>query len=259
MDVIKKKSVKDTFQAKLRTPWVWLILLLTIGLTVLFSLSQKPLVVVYSKYIQQLSDFQLMESQLMRTMDHVKMGFSMDSVSVRAHVISLREMAVSFSREMDELNAFGVQAPPVSVTNRYERLVLAKVASINRYTQARSAWMNSYHSLVGSLDEHQYVALKSVLDSARAGFPVECGQKDFLPDSLQMELSRLLSENAELAMVWSRFDNDLTLLSTAELVQFFQMERMNEMAMNAKIPLVFYFLTLVLLLSTFFFIFKSKL
>ena len=72
-------------------------------------------------------------------------------------------------------------------------------------------------------------------------------------------LSEILAENAELSFAWSRFDNGATMMATEELMQFFQMESLNEIALKSKIPMVFYFLSLVLLLSTFFFLFKSRL
>ena len=42
MDENKNRTIADTFNAKLKTPWVWLIILLTLGLTALFYISQKP-------------------------------------------------------------------------------------------------------------------------------------------------------------------------------------------------------------------------
>jgi hypothetical protein len=68
----------------------------------------------------------------------------------------------------------------------------------------------------------------------------------------------LLDENAEQALAWNRLDNHETVLAGEDLIQYFQQESMNEITLKAKIPLVFYFLTLILLLSTFFFIFRSK-
>ena len=66
MEESKNKSIADTFNAKLKTPWVWLVLVLTIGLTILFYFSQKPQIVMYSQYIKSLSEYQLLEANLMR-------------------------------------------------------------------------------------------------------------------------------------------------------------------------------------------------
>ena len=57
MDENKNRTIADTFNAKLKTPWVWLIILLTLGLTALFYISQKPDIIVYSRYIKSLSDY----------------------------------------------------------------------------------------------------------------------------------------------------------------------------------------------------------
>lgn len=42
------------------------------------------------------------------------------------------------------------------------------------------------------------------------------------------------------------------------MIQFFQSQNMDELSLKSRIPMAFYFLSLVLLLSTFFFIFRSK-
>ena len=55
-----------------------------------------------------------------------------------------------------------------------------------------------------------------------------------------------------------RFDNDIAMMYCMDLVQFFQMKTMDEMSLKSRIPMVFYFLSIVLLLSTFFFLFRSK-
>ena len=84
MEETKNRTIADTFNAKLKTPWVWLIILITLGLTALFYFSQKPSVIVYSRYIKSLSDYQLMELDLMRSMNQVRCGYNADSVRVLA-------------------------------------------------------------------------------------------------------------------------------------------------------------------------------
>jgi hypothetical protein len=69
----------------------------------------------------------------------------------------------------------------------------------------------------------------------------------------------LLAENADLSVAWSRFDNGAAMMYCMDLIQFFQMKTMDEMVLKSKIPMVFYFLSIVLLLSTFFFLFRSRL
>ena len=260
MEETKNRTIADTFNAKLKTPWVWLIILITLGLTALFYFSQKPSVIVYSRYIKSLSDYQLMELDLMRSMNQVRCGYNADSVRVLAQTMSLRELAVSFSSEMDELSAHGMKTPPPFAISRFEREVLSKIAGIRRYLSVRRAWLNDFDALyaeVAMLPGTTAYPLLAVLDSARFGFPAVL-PPEIAPDSLSGRIGKLLSENAELAVAWNRFDNHETLLRSEELIQSFQQETLNEIALKDKIPLVFYFLTIVLLLSTFFFIFRSK-
>ena len=52
MDEIKNKSIAETFKSKMKAPWVWLIIVLTLGLTALFYMAQNPQVIVYNQYIK---------------------------------------------------------------------------------------------------------------------------------------------------------------------------------------------------------------
>ena len=180
MEETKNRTIADTFNAKLKTPWVWLIILITLGLTALFYFSQKPSVIVYSRYIKSLSDYQLMELDLMRSMNQVRCGYNADSVRVLAQTMSLRELAVSFSSEMDELSAHGMQTPPQFAISRFEREVLSKVAGIRRYLSVRRAWLNDFDALyaeVAMLPGTTAYPLLAVLDSARFGFPAVLPQR----------------------------------------------------------------------------------
>ncbi|MBR4783796.1 MAG: hypothetical protein IK012_00870 [Fibrobacter sp.] len=261
MEETKNRSIADTFNAKLKTPWVWLIILLTLGLTGLFYVSQKPDLVVYSRHIKSLSDYQLMEMELMRYMANYRVGYAKDSTKAISQSMSLRELAVSFAGEMDDFSARGFTAPPSYSVHEFERRVLSKVAAIRRYLPIRRVWLDEWdrvYAEVSFLPGNIAYPLQMVLDSARFGFPVEYPQGLEAPDSLAQRITQLLNENVEHSHAWIRFDDHETILSGEELIQFFQQESMNEIALKAKIPLVFYFLTLVLLLSTFFFIFRSK-
>ena len=258
----KNKSIADTFNAKLKTPWVWLVLVLTIGLTILFYFSQKPQIVMYSQYIKSLSEYQLLEANLMRTMDRVRTGYGADTMLMHSQTMTLREMTVSFSRQMDELNVLGTATPPSSMTAHFEREVLSKVSGMRRYTVSRVAWLEKWNlvkSKVHELPVEQALLVEDILDSARVGFPVFRKPEMILPDSLSHEVDALFAENNDLAIAWSKFDNDVALMISVDLAQFFQMESLNEMSLKSKIPMVFYFLSLVLMLSTFFFLFRSKL
>ena len=77
-------------------------------------------------------------------------------------------------------------------------------------------------------------------------------------DSTKNSIFALLQENEELTFAWSRFNNEMAMMYSEDLIQFFQQQNIDEMALKSKIPMAFYFLTLVLMLSTFFFIFRAK-
>ena len=189
-----KKSIAQTLQQRIQTPWVWLVFVLTICLTALFYVSQKPQVAVYSQYVKSLSDYQYAEVSLMRSMERVRGGFEVDSLFVISQMMTLREVAVSFEKGVQKLEQAGFSSPPKAAVSQFETNVVAKVACLRRYLSERLAW----------------------------------------------------------------FDNDKTLSVSDELLHFFQMENLKEIALSENVPLVFYFLSLVLLLATFFFIFKSK-
>ena len=261
MDETKNKTIKETFRSKLKTPWVWIVVALTVGLTVLFSLSQKPQMVMYSQDIKSLSDFQLLDARLSKDMERARSGYGLDTMKILSETMTLREMAVSFARQMDELQGFGFKRPSSASVSRFEREVLGKVSAARRYLSIRTQWLKSWQQLsygVNGLPDNQEYVVRELLDSARAGFPVRIPEGLGLPDTLYYQLDMLLNINLDLSVAWTRFDSDVAMLNSEELIQFFQMERLNEIALNAKIPLVFYFLTLVLLLSTFFFMFRSK-
>jgi hypothetical protein len=259
---MNKKSIAATFNVKLQTPWVWLVIVLTIGLTVLFYFSQKPQLVIYGQRVKALSEYQLFEASLMRSMEHVRSGYGADTLLVQSQAMTLREMTVSFSREMDELNFLGMDAPPSSVSMRFEREVLSKVAGMRRYIAVRGEWIEKWRDVEGqvlSLPAELRDRMIPVLDSARAGFSVMRPADLALPDTVASVVDTLLAENADLAVAWSRFDNGVAMMYCMDLIQFFQMKTMDEMALKSKIPMVFYFLSIVLLLSTFFFLFRSRL
>ncbi|MCQ2092028.1 MAG: hypothetical protein MJY85_05060 [Fibrobacter sp.] len=261
----KNKSIADTFNSRVKTPWVWLVLAITVGLTILFYFSQKPQIVMYSRYMKNLSDYQLQESYTMRAMDRIRTGFGGDTVLIQAQTMTLREMAVSFSKEMDEINALGVQAPSQSSVQRFEKEVLSKVAGMRRYASTRTTWFNGYNKLdqqILNMTPSAQSRLRLKLDSARAGLVVFLMADDpeivSLPDSLKVELTALFRANEELAMAWTRLSSDMAVMYSEDLIQYFRSANLNEISLKSKIPMAFYFLSLVLLLSTFFFIFRSR-
>jgi hypothetical protein len=263
---LKNKSIADTFNARIRSPWAWVVLAVAVGLTVLFYFSQKPQLIMYSRYIKTLSDYQLQESYAMRSMDRVRIGYGIDTIFVQTQTMTLREMAVSFSREMDEIRRLGVKAPSHEAVERFEREILAKVSGMRRYATSRTIWLSKLNAIeqqTAPLPSTIEIPIQHLLDSARAGYLVglsSLGDSTIaaIPDSVQNSIVTLLQENEELTLAWSRFNNEMALMYCDDLMQFFQAKIMDEMSLKSKIPMAFYFLTLVLMLSTFFFIFRSK-
>ena len=163
----KKKSIADTFHAKLRTPWVWLVIVLTVGLTVLFYFSQKPQLVIYAQHTKSLAEYQLLETSLMRSMERVRSGFGADTLLVQSQTMTLREIAVSFCREMEDLRFLGSDIPASNMTVRFEREVLSKVAGMRRYVSARILWHEKWKDVsekVESLPVETRTPLNALLD-----------------------------------------------------------------------------------------------
>ena len=266
MQELKNKSIADTFNSRIRSPWAWMVLAVAIGLTVLFYFSQKPQIIMYSRYIKSLSEYQLQESYAMRGMERIRIGFGIDTVFVQAQTMTLREIATSFSQEMDGIRDLGIKAPSSTAVKQFEREVLTKVSAMRRYTATRTQWFKSLQSInqkVMELPAAEQLPLRSLLDSARAGYLVgisSLGENTLavLPEPLKNELTTLLQENEELSLAWNRFNNEMAIMYSEDMIHFFQGESMDEMSLKSKIPMAFYFLTLVLMLSTFFFIFRSK-
>lgn len=263
---MKNKQLADTFNARVRTPWVWLVLVITVGLTVLFYFSQKPQPIIYSRYIKSLMDYQLQEAFTMRGMERVRVGFGADSVFVLAQTMSLREMASSFTKEMDKVRTLGVDVPTPDATARFEREVLSKVAGMRRYTSGRMEWFRHFENVRSQILELENSLRRGLvlkLDSMQSGYPV--GLENFteemqilIPQKLREDLLKLARENEELSLAWNRFDNVVAVMCCEDMIQFFQTQNMDELSLKSRIPMAFYFLCLVLLLSTFFFVFRYK-
>lgn len=261
MDELKKKTVVETLKSRLQAPWVWLILVLTLGLTALFYVSQKPEMVLYNQYIKNISEYQLLETKLMRTMERVRMGRMTDSTLILSQIMVLKEIAVSFSHDVEGLENIKIKTPPASSVSRFEREVTRKMSGVSWYFINRNAWFVTRDSLlaqVENLPSNTLFALYALLDSASAGMNVARPAELELPEPLAKGIDGLLAFNADLTMAWNRLNSDVTMACSEELVQFFQMENLEEISLKSKIPMVFYFLSIVLLLTTFFFIFRSK-
>lgn len=261
--MVEENNIKtsELIFKRLKSPWVWLAFVTTLGMTALFYVSQKTQVPLYAQYMKTMSEYQYAETMLMRSMERVRMGSSVDSSVVIAQTITVSEMAVSFSADVHKLEASHNAVPQIEDVERFEKKVLGKISSMRRYLSARMAWQSEYAKVGARLKGLEYPWISEVwlkLDSARAGVPVVLESLDGVPDSLAADVRRLLQDNVELCAAWSNFDNDVTLASSDEFLHFFQLQNMNEMVLKSKIPMFFYFFALVLLLSTFFYMFRFR-
>ena len=255
-----KKTIAETLHMKIQTPWIWLVVVLTICLTALFYVSQKPQVAVYSQYVKSLCDYQFADASLMRSMERVRSGYEVDSAVVLAQMMTLREVALSFEAGIQKLEQSGFSAPPAASVLQFKSSVLAKVSCLQRYLSERTLWHEDLERVYRLMEMNSSdidLSLLRKLDSARAGYDVLLDDL-VLPESINKRVVSLLEKNRNLHNVWNQFDNDKTLSVSDELLHFFQMEYVKEISLSAKVPLAFYFLSLVLLLATFFFIFKSN-
>ncbi len=255
-----KKSIAETLHMKIQTPWIWLVVVLTICLTALFYVSQKPQVAVYSQYVKSLCDYQFADASLMRSMERVRSGNGVDSAIVLSQMMALREVALSFDAGIQKLEHAGFSAPPAASVSLFKSSVLAKVSCLQRYLSERMAWhaeLGKVYRLMEMNPSDVGLPLMRKLDSARAGYAVVPDEL-VLPESINKRVESLFQKNVDLYEAWNQFDNDKTLSVSDELLHFFQMENLKEISLSEKVPLAFYFLSLVLLLATFFFIFKSK-
>jgi len=255
-----KKKIAETLHMKIQTPWIWLVIVLTICLTALFYVSQKPQVAVYSQYVKSLCDYQFADASLMRSMERVRSGYEVDSAEVLSQMMTLREVALSFENGIQKLEQTGFSTPPEKSVAQFKSSVLAKVSCLQRYLSERTAWTSELENVYRLMEMNSSdvdLSLLRKLDSARAGYAVSLGNLD-LNEAFDKRVDALLQKNLDLHNAWSQFDNDKALSASDELLHFFQMENLKEISLSAQIPLAFYFLSLVLLLATFFFIFKSK-
>jgi hypothetical protein len=255
-----KKTIAETLHMKIQTPWIWLVVVLTICLTALFYISQKPQVAVYSQYVKSLCDYQFADASLMRSMERVRSGNGVDSAIVLSQMMALREVALSFDAGIQKLEQAGFSAPPAASVSFFKSSVLAKVSCLQRYLSERMAWhaeLERVYRLMEMNPSDVGLPLMRKLDSARAGYAV-VPDGLVLPESFDKRVESLFQKNVDLYEAWNQFDNDKTLSVSDELLHFFQMENLKEISLSEKVPLAFYFLSLVLLLATFFFIFKSK-
>ena len=196
----------------------------------------------------------------MRSMEQVRTGSDIDTSVVISQMMALREVALSFDEGIKKLEHAGFSSPPSTLVSQFKANVLAKVSCQRRYLSERHAWFEELENVYRAMDLISVDAdmmLVRKLDSAKVGYAVLPGAVE-IPMPVERSIELLLQKNLELHNAWNQFDNDKALSSSDELLHFFQMENLKEISLSAKVPLAFYFLSLVLLLATFFFLFRSR-
>ncbi|MFA6836004.1 MAG: hypothetical protein WCR04_06320 [Fibrobacteraceae bacterium] len=255
-------SIADVLKSRIKTPLVWGVLLLTLALTVLFYFSQKQQAEVYTRYIESLSDYKFLEVRLMRTLEQVRVRPLVDQSGLMSALMSLRETAVSTSAAAEDSRNMSWM-PSEDRFIAFENAVWVWVATVRRYVPARSAWLLEERGLVADLNSwkpSEALPFLVLLDSARLGANVVADSSLLakLPDSLSTRFSALLSENSEMTLLWNRLDDDAALLRCEDLLQAFRLRSLQDREFKFWIQQIFYLISIVLLLFTLFFVFRSR-
>lgn len=249
----KKESAKSSIlKTSIRGPLVVMVLLLTFGLTTLFYFSQDSQNDVYARYIETLSDYKFLETRAMRPMERIRYGFEDDSAAIDAGLMVLRELAVSVSSSME---GYRKDAGWNSLLNRvdmFEREVFNKVSISRRFLKdyrAFSAKLLSLHDVAWTLPDDERKTLFYCLRTMQFGNSPDQENLD-LPDSLKTKLQQLAAENLELATIWSRIDNPKAMLLAEDIIGDLKSRSVVNIEWKATFSLVFYLLSLALLLVT---------
>lgn len=255
------RSIQKILMKKIRTPLIWIVIAITAGLTILFYTSQKQEAIVYNRYVETLSDYKFLETRLMRSLEKTRVDAADGNAAVTSQIMTLREIVISISSTVENFRQQGDWMPPAVDVILFEREVLSKTGAMRQYVSKRSAWnyrVKLINDALYKIPEPEASFLLVSLDSARLGYTSTLPLTTSIPDSLIKEVETLLLENAELATLWNRFDNDNALMLCETLLQSFKMKALNDHIFKSKVPQVFYFLSIILLLSTLFFVFRSK-
>lgn len=262
--LIKKENrnkIRPIFQRRIQTPWVLAVLLVTLFLTGLFYYSQNQQILVYSGYADTLSDYKYQEMRLRHSMARQRENGSQDSASIISQTMVLREMAVSLSSSAEQLASQGDWMPPISLFILFEKKVLTNVSDVKRYLNLRRRWiseLNSFYQKINGKTPGVNRDLWNDLEKMRLGETVPLRDFSGLNPELAEELKHIYFMNAETATLWIKIDNDETLLICDTLLQYFKLRQLEELSFKFKIQLVFYILSIFLLLATVFFAFYSR-
>jgi len=260
--IAERLGISEILKSRINTPLVWGVLLLTLVLTVLFYFSQKQQFEIHSRYCETLSEYKFLESRVMRKMEQIRVRPEYDPTLLMSSLRSLRETAVSLY-EASESARMIEWMPPEKDFAKFEESVLAWVASVRRYESLRVNWLLDAKALARDLNRWNLVAAEPFvlgLDSARFGYAVTVNDSllGTVPDSLAKRVRNLLDRNEELAAIWSRIDNDQSLVRCENLLQAFKMQTLKNREVKFWIQQVFYLVSIVLLLFTLFFVIRSR-
>lgn len=262
MEKQKRTKIKTIFRRRIQTPWVVVVLAVTLSLTGLFYYSQNQQIVVYSNYMDTLSDYKYQEMRLMRSMERIRARGLRDSSYINSQLMVLREMAVSLSASAEHFTNQGDPMPPVSLFIAFEREVLSRVAAIRRYMNLRREWFSKLENFYNDNDFktiNQNQSLRKDLEKMRLGDNILPPDFSEYPLELSEKLKSIYLHNDELSALWARFDNDRSILICEDLLQHFKLRNLEELAFKFNVQMVFYFLSILMLLATVFFAFYSRL
>jgi hypothetical protein len=261
MKIEQGSSLSEVLRSRIKTPLVWGVLFITVGLTLLFYYSQNEESIVYTRYVETLSDYKFLQMRLMRSLEQVRFRGTDDVTAFSSQLMSLRETAIAVETAAEDASARGDWMPADAEFRIFERNVQSWVAASRRYASARSEWVAQSRELsldLLALDASRTRVLSVQLDSARLGYVVASPDVAGLPDTLADKAAALFAGNAELSSEWSRIDNDAALVSCETLIQSFKMKNLDDLAARTRVQQVFYLLSIALLLFTVFFASRKR-
>ena len=115
-------------------------IVITIGLTSLFYVSQEQQAVVYNRYVENLSEYKFLETRLMRSLEKTRVGSIEDSTKTATQIMSLREIAISISSSIENFRLQGEWMPPSSDVILFEREIFGKTGAMRQYLARRNNW-----------------------------------------------------------------------------------------------------------------------
>lgn len=238
---------KSILKTSIRGPLVAMVLLLTLGLTTMFYFSQDTRVDVYSRYIETLSEYKFLEARLMRPLENSKHSLDVDSAAVEAGLMTLREIAVSLSSALENNRADESWVTTVNRVDGFEREVLNKVSIARRFLKERRSYLNELALVLH--DEELPKNIEPVVKALIAGKPINPDLIDG-QDSLSLVCKKLAQKNLDHMEIWSRIDNSRTVLWVEDLIIDLKARSVTAMEWKYTLSLVFYLLSIAMLLLT---------